>query len=209
MHTYIDGESHFIRSEQCISQVFGEKVTMESLLGMVPKDFGIAVDRRCKLFWLSMYDRRISLGGKNKLVYFTSCAGDEDLLHALRVSLRAKGFEPRLGKEASMLAKQRDHVLNTEGLIEKPKGIDIALTVRMMEDAQKNAFDECCLFTSDIDYIPLIEAVQRMGKTVAVYGYSNGLGKNSQMLYVPDVFCDLTVEIEHVKESMLARRGAT
>ena len=209
MHVYVDGESHFIRSAECIRQVFGEESTMETLATKLPKDFGLTFDKRCKFFWLSSYDLSISVVEKKKLVYFTSCTGDDDLLHELRSFLRAKGFEPRIIKEVGTLAKQRDNVLNTDGLIEKPKGIDIALGVRVLEDAQRNTFDECCLFTSDVDYIPVIEAVQRMGKSVAVYGYRNGLGKNSSMTYVPDVFYDLTLEIEHLKRSLLAHSIAT
>ena len=209
MHIYIDGESHFIRSAECIRQVFGEESTIEALASKLPKDFGLTFDRRCKFFWLSSYDLSISVAEKKKIVYFTSCTGDDDLLHELRSFLRAKGFEPRIIKEVGMLAKQRDNVLNTDGLIEKPKGIDIALAVRVLEDAQRNTFDECCLFTSDVDYIPVIEAVQRMGKSVAIYGYQNGLGKNSPMTHVPDVFYDLTSEIEHLKRSLLASSIAT
>ena len=49
----------------------------------------------------------------------------------------------------------------------------------------------CFLFTSDIDYLPVIEAVRRMGKAVYVFGYGDGLGEHSRFEYVPDQFLDL------------------
>jgi hypothetical protein len=39
--------------------------------------------------------------------------------------------------------------------------------------------------------LPVIEAVRRMGKQVHLYAYKEFLGKNSPLLYVPDVFYDL------------------
>ena len=126
------------------------------------------------------------------MVYFTAFAGEDDTLHALRVRLRENGFEPQIVKERRSLAKQRENVRGNEGIIEKPKGVDIALAARMLEDAHRNVFKECILFTSDVDYIPVIEAVQRTGKMVFVYGYQNGIGKNSALEYVPDAFVDLT-----------------
>ena len=203
MHVYIDGESHFIRSEQCVKERLGREGTLDRFVGMVSDhwqrlkqeldvrvDFFIVLEHRCKFFWNG--DLYPSLSNCPK-VYFTSFAGDEDALHGLRVSLRAAGFEPQIIKERSLLAKQRGNALGNEGLIEKAKSVDIALAVRMLEDAQRNVFTECALFTSDVDYLPVIEAVQRMGKLVRVYGYRSGLGKNSPLEYVPDRFIDMEI----------------
>ena len=76
-------------------------------------------------------------------------------------------------------------------MIEKAKGVDIGLAVRMLEDAYENCFQVCFLFTSDIDYLPVIKALRRMGKCVMVMGYRDGLGKNTPLEYVPDQFIDL------------------
>jgi uncharacterized LabA/DUF88 family protein len=43
-----------------------------------------------------------------------------------------------------------------------------------------------------IDFLPVIRAIQRMGKKVIVFGYKDGLGTRSELEYVPDVFVDLS-----------------
>lgn len=61
----------------------------------------------------------------------------------------------------------------------------------MVADAAANLYDCCLLFTSDADFLPAIEAIRRMGKTVWVFGYKSALPKRSPYLYVPDRFVDL------------------
>jgi uncharacterized LabA/DUF88 family protein len=61
----------------------------------------------------------------------------------------------------------------------------------MLEDAYLNTFQDCVLFTSDQDFLPVIEAVRRMGKQVVVLGYKKGLRERSPLEYVPDGFYDL------------------
>jgi uncharacterized LabA/DUF88 family protein len=47
------------------------------------------------------------------------------------------------------------------------------------------------LLTSNVDFIPVIEAVQRMGKRVFVFGFRAGLASPSEFGYVPARFIDL------------------
>jgi hypothetical protein len=176
----------------------GESVTLKDVAERMAKRWEevkkpevgppIIVEPRCKFCW-----GLVDLGRAPK-VYFTSCVGDDDLLHDLRVFIREQSFEPQIVKERSDLARQRANVLGNDGIIEKPKGVDIALSVRMLEDAQRHVFSACALFTSDVDFLPVIEAVQRMGKTVRVYGYRSGIGRNSPLEYVPEHFVDLGVD---------------
>ncbi len=76
--------------------------------------------------------------------------------------------------------------------MEKAKGVDIGLSVRVLEDAYHNIYDSCYLFTSDIDFLPVIRVLQRLGKKVIVFGYIDGLGNRSELEYVPDAFIDLS-----------------
>jgi len=122
--------------------------------------------------------------------------------------LRALGFEPQILKELSELTKRRSNILRSEGVIEKAKGVDIAIAVRMLEDAQRNVFQVCGLYTSDVDYIPVIEVVKRMGKAVYVFGYRSGLGRNSPLEYVPDRFVDLEATLVSKKEWLEKPSGA-
>lgn len=47
------------------------------------------------------------------------------------------------------------------------------------------------LLTSDVDFIPVIDAVQRMGKRVYVFGFREGVASQSDFDYVPEKFIDL------------------
>src|SRR5205814_1801612 len=81
--------------------------------------------------------------------YFTSTVGDEPALHQIKVALRDFGLEPDVMVERSLLANQRQHLLETQCVIEKPKGADIALAVRMFDDSL-NSFEVCHLYTTDL-----------------------------------------------------------
>lgn len=69
--------------------------------------------------------------------------------------------------------------------------MDVGLSVRILEDAYARNFSSCCLYTSDVDYMPVIRSVQRLGKTVIVLGYADGLSKHSPLQHEPDSFVDL------------------
>ena len=80
--------------------------------------------------------------------YFTTYTGTPDGLHQAKVHMRNAGFEPHVVLEEKDLAKQRANALKGHGLLIKGKGIDIAMTVRILEDAQNNNFSTCALLTS-------------------------------------------------------------
>ena len=99
------------------------------------------------------------------------------------------------------IAATRDSRLANEGIIDKAKGCDIALATRMVSDAAADLYDACCLFTSDADYLPAVEAVRALGKVVWVFGYEDVLPVRSPYLYVPDRFVDLTLRFKDVKNN--------
>jgi hypothetical protein len=76
----------------------------------------------------------------NCAVYFTSASGDSNQIHSGRVKIRQNGFEPQISEEHRTLADQRANVRHQRLLIEKAKGVDIGLSVRILEDAYMNAF---------------------------------------------------------------------
>ena len=71
----------------------------------------------------------------------------------------------------------------------------MALAVRIIEDAYHDVYDACYLFSSDLDFIPVIQAVKRLGKQVIVCGYRHAIGKRSELEFVPDGFADITERI--------------
>jgi uncharacterized LabA/DUF88 family protein len=213
INVYVDGESHFIRTEKAIQQKFDQTTRLDDMVSADEASFAgyrypddrrpfIRSDRRLHFCW-DIAHAAVCIPPSQRIqsaVYFTVFNGDEEGFHNAKVSLRQKGFEPQVIRELETLANQRAHALQTGNVIEKPKGLDIALAVRVLEDAYRNIYDLCVLFTSDVDYLPLIEAVQRLGKKAVIAGYKNGLGRHSRLEYVPDQFIDLT---EHVQRKYI------
>lgn len=183
---YIDGESHYIRSEKVWRSIHGDSACLGHLryVGQTD-DQMVLVIPDANVFWT----RRMS-AGVERATYFTSTVCSPDTMHDIRLKLRRFGLEPHVILESKPLSERRQNILRDAQVIEKPKGVDISLTVRMLEDS-RTSFDVCHLYTSDIDFLPVIHAVRGHGKRVFVYGYKNGLGKNSELLTVPDLFTDL------------------
>jgi uncharacterized LabA/DUF88 family protein len=200
IYVYVDGESHFIRSQQCAKELFGEAADLEHLKNKFNPQVGhhTYADAKAKFFWdTSFWPEGGGAAELERAVYFTSIVGDVDEAHRVKVMLRGANFEPHVIVEPRALAKQRGSVLSQTGVIEKAKGVDIALAVRVLEDAQRNNFDLCKLVTSDADYLPVIEAIRRMGKRVSVIGYRSGVAAQSPFDYVPEVFVDLKPIIQN------------
>jgi len=183
---YIDGESHYVRSEKawCTVQRGGG-----SLDEIAPRQGGppMLLDKKCKVFWSLLFSP-----GAHRVVYFSAFSGDTVDLHKARKSIREFGIEPSIYHEHVDLRNRRNNALNTLCLIEKAKQVDIGLAVRALQDAHADVFDECHIYTSDVDFIPLIQALRARGPKVKVFGYNNGLGNLSELEHVPDQFIDLT-----------------
>ncbi|KKM02178.1 hypothetical protein LCGC14_1787020 [marine sediment metagenome] len=186
-YVYIDGESHYIRSQEAWRAIHGTDACLEHLRYTNPPDEQlILVIPKAKVFWTRKFNP-----GVDRAVYFTGVACDESALHHIKVKLRNFDLEPHVVPERKDRAAQRENVRNTQRYIEKPKGVDIALAVRMLHDAYYNAFQACHLYTSDVDFLPAIREVRAVGKRVFVHGYKNGLSRESELLHVPDQFTDL------------------
>lgn len=107
--------------------------------------------------------------------YYTSAKGDEGRLEDLRAQFRAAGSEPEV-------FKRRDG---------KSKGVDIALARDFLGHAYKDNYDSAVLVAGDGDYVPLVEDVKRLGKTVAIAFFA-GPFVNRRLMVEADSFLDLT-----------------
>ncbi len=218
VYTYVDGESHFIRSASLWRDIHGETAQLVDIESRSPGTSGSAfpnshppfvlVDPATKFFWDVRYltlapqpfhDRQI-----DGAVYFTAFSGDDQGYHQACVRIRQHRFEPRVTHERALLADRRSSILKANGIVEKAKGVDVGLSVRVLEDAYHNIFDVCLLFTSDVDFLPVVRVVQRLGKKVVVFGYLTGLGSRSELEYVPDAFVDLS---RHMRATYLMKRA--
>ncbi len=184
---YIDGESHYIRTERAWRNLHGADASLECLrfTGQTNEHMPL-IKPDATVFW----SRKMSAGA-TRSVYFTSAMTDAQGLHQIRVDLRDFDLEPHVVLEKKQAFERRKNKLRDAGVIEKPKGVDIALAVRMLEDAHRDTYERCHLYTSDADFLPVIKAVMGQGKRVYVYGYKESLADQSELLHVPDLFIDL------------------
>jgi uncharacterized LabA/DUF88 family protein len=212
-YLFVDAENHFLRSTAVAEEIIGSPKAaraMSKAKTRVPPIHGFPEhidgerfgwNPELQLFWdcelLSRGGLLTDLGASiARAIYACSCAGDENKAHEMRVQLRDYGFEPIVVRELKNLKQQRITTREQYGLIEKPKGCDIAIATRMVADAAADLYDCCFLFTSDADFLPAIEAVRRMGKIVWVFGFASALPERSPYLYVPDRFVDLRGHLE-------------
>ena len=79
----------------------------------------------------------------SRAVYFTACT--QAKIHDAKVAIREKGFEPVVIPETTDLQKRRKNRREQRQTIEKAKGVDIALTIRMLGDAYRNLYGACLL----------------------------------------------------------------
>jgi uncharacterized LabA/DUF88 family protein len=210
IYIYVDGESHYARSAKCWRDLHGPDRTLADVVDIQGPFDGYGQGRATKttrrfthdeagrLFWdaaILMRTRVIPELSHERVikraVYATSLVGSDEMLHNLRTLIRSAGLDPLVVLEKKDLAKRRENELDQNGIIEKPKGVDIALTAMLLEDAFNNNFDHAYLFTSDVDFLPAIEAVRRKGKRVYVCGFRSGMGERSRLDDVPDAFIDL------------------
>ncbi|HEY3968633.1 MAG TPA: NYN domain-containing protein [Planctomycetaceae bacterium] len=184
---YVDGESHFIRAQAAWREIHGDNVSLEQLQYQGENTDGMLLFKpKAKIFWTRRFN-----AGIERAVYFTSFAGDEVGLHQIKMDLREFNLEPSVYPENRQQAQQRQNALTNDNLIEKAKTVDIQLTVRMLHDAQRVEYDVCHLYTSDSDFLPVIQAVQALGRRVYVHGFKKALSKLPDLLHVPDFFVDL------------------
>jgi uncharacterized LabA/DUF88 family protein len=193
-YAYVDGESHWHCAEKLWKRIHGEDadlrlIQFSSNLASFPRSgHGLTVVGHANFFWDTLFESQFELADHviDRKVYFTSFTGNDPELHKVKTSIRKNGFEPSVTRELKDLARQRANRLEKDGLVIKPKGVDIGLAVRILEDAYQNNFNTCILATSDVDYLPVIEVIRRMGKRVFVLAFSNGLTTDSPFYFVPE-----------------------
>src|SRR4029077_16447184 len=93
----------------------------------------ILLEPRVKFFWDKRFPQAIRpplpLAGIDGAVYYTDFSGDENDYHDMCVFIRNQGFDPQIISERKELADRRKNLLTTQSILEKPKGVDMSLTV--------------------------------------------------------------------------------
>jgi hypothetical protein len=105
--------------------------------------------------------------------YFTAVQGDDVVINQTRDRIRNCGFQAEVFKKRDGKAKQ----------------VDIALASRMVLEAARDNYDIALLFAGDEDYVPAVQAVKELGKSVyLIFFDAPGGGLASELRRVSDSF---------------------
>ena len=110
--------------------------------------------------------------------YYTSMIYADDDWTRMRLAIRDYGFEPRLFRRRKGGGS---------------KAVDLALATDVLTLAGEQHYEVAVIFAGDGDYVPVVEAVKRLGRHVVVgffEGTDNGL--NDELRIAADDFIDLT-----------------
>jgi uncharacterized LabA/DUF88 family protein len=108
--------------------------------------------------------------------YYTSMPHENaDVVTQARLKIREAGFEPRV------FPRGRG----------KSKAVDLALATDVLTLAGEHQFDVAVIFAGDGDYVPVVEAVKRLGRH-AIVAFFQGEGLSDELKIAADDFIDLT-----------------
>ena len=71
------------------------------------------------------------------------------------------------------------------------RGVEVALATDLLGFAIRNAYDTAILISGDLDYLPAVEEVKRLGKRVEIAGFSGDVG--AEMKSIGDRFIGLEI----------------
>ena len=108
--------------------------------------------------------------------FYTSVVGDQQKLINIRRALHSLGFAPEVFKK--------------DKKEEKAKGVDIALARDFLGHAFQNNYDVAVLVAGDGDYVPLVQEVKRLGKTVYLEFFKN-YGLNEELYLASDSYFEM------------------
>ncbi|MGH7487853.1 MAG: NYN domain-containing protein [bacterium] len=107
--------------------------------------------------------------------YYTSMPHENaKIVTNARLRIREAGFEPRVFPRRSG----------------KSKAVDLALATDVLTLAGEHQYDVAVIFAGDGDYVPVVEAVKRLGRH-AVIGFFEGEGMSDDLKIAADDFVDL------------------
>lgn len=108
--------------------------------------------------------------------YYTTVQGDEQALRDTEAALWKLEFQPEVFKKPKTRSS---------------KGVDITLARDMLSHAYQHHYDIALVVAGDADYVPLLEAVKKTGKMVALSFFTD-YGLSDSLVLASDDFFDLS-----------------
>jgi uncharacterized LabA/DUF88 family protein len=103
---------------------------------------------------------------------FDACVGEDKRSKRMKKITGNSGFRPVMLRHVSGRTEQ--------------KGVDMAMGIRMYDEAVKDRFDTAIVVSGDADFIPAMEYVQNAGKRVEVATFS--WSANEDLKYASDSY---------------------
>ena len=134
----------------------------------------------------------------DRAYYYTSMPYENAaVVTATRLALREIGFEPKMfprRREKSKVAELPPGEERDEALARwKSKAVDLALATDVLTLAGEGRYEVAVLFAGDADYVPVVEAVKRLGRHVVLGFFAGkGHGLSDELRIAADEFVDLT-----------------
>jgi len=134
----------------------------------------------------------------DRAYYYTSMPYENAaVVTATRLALREIGFEPKMfprRREKSKVAELPPGEERDEALARwKSKAVDLALATDVLTLAGEGRYEVAVLFAGDADYVPVVEAVKRLGRHVVLGFFAGkGHGLSDDLRISADEFVDLT-----------------
>lgn len=183
---FVDGENLVFRYQHMISHKDRPRIPVKNSILHKPNVY----------IWHDNFSFDQRLHEIIRATYYTSAFGDDNKIKEAKDDIRKLTFKTHLNSTLPrtftphVFKKNKKNNKNDSdsdnSYIVKSKGVDIQLTVDILNHVHSNNVDTVLLLSGDGDFLPVISEVQRCGKQCWVYAFSEGLSPELQ--YVPDKF---------------------
>lgn len=160
MMIFVDGENLVFRYQAMISK------------GWLPRGDDVTHIPDV-LIWQPSFAFGIGLDEVLRATYYTYAVGDETKLRSIREVIKNLTF--RTHDNSRLPNNLTPQIFKKENKAAKAKGVDIQLTVDILNHVHRNNVDTVMLLSGDGDYLPVVEEVLRCGKQCYVSAFSDGL----------------------------------
>jgi uncharacterized protein (TIGR00288 family) len=181
---FVDGENLAIRYKNMIVDrtIKDKKGVEKTLKARKPRLDGVEY-KKDTLIWHETFTSGCQLHEIIRATYYTYVTGDSDEVERVKSVINSLRFSKH--QKSVLPDTLTPCVFKKEGF-SKGKGVDIQMTVDILNHVYRNNVDTILILSGDGDYLPVIEEVKRHGKQCWVYAFSSGL--SSQLKYAADRF---------------------
>ena len=136
------------------------------------------------LIWHPTLVACVGLDEVHRATLYTYAVGDDLKIKSHRDSIKNLWFQKH--DNSTLLNRLTPMVFKKENKAAKAKGVDIQITVDILNHVYRDNVDAIWLLSGDGDYLPVVEEVLRCGKQCYISSLSDGL--NEKLREIADRF---------------------